>query len=149
MSANPLTASAPPVAPVTQQMRATFDRQRQAALRAPYPSLVERRERLRRLRATLKRHQHDIAAAIDADFAGRSTFESRLIEVLGPVLEINHALRHLRRWMKRRHRNTELLFLPNRARVQYQPKGVVGIIAPWNFPIYTSVGPLVAALAAG
>jgi coniferyl-aldehyde dehydrogenase len=51
--------------------------------------------------------------------------------------------------MKPRRRHTELIFLTNRAWVMYQPKGVVGVITPWNFPLYLSVGPLVAAIAAG
>jgi coniferyl-aldehyde dehydrogenase len=69
--------------------------------------------------------------------------------VLGPVLAAGHALRRLRGWMKPRRRSAELLFFPNRVWVEYQPKGVVGIIAPWNFPVYLALGPLVAALAAG
>ena len=134
---------------LTDKMLATFERQREAALRKPYPSLDERRDRLKRLRAALKGHQDAICAAIFADFEGRSPFESRLVEVLGPILEIDHALGHLRRWLKPKRRATELLFFGNSARVTYQPKGVVGIIAPWNFPVYTAVGPLVTAIAAG
>jgi len=149
MTASAFSADDRPRQGVPERMQSVFDQQRQAALRNPYPSLTERRDKLRRLRAAIKRHQDDIATAIYGDFEGRSPFESRLIEVLGPVLETNHALRHLRRWMRPQRRSPELLFLSNRARVQYQPKGVVGIIAPWNFPIYTSVGPLIAALAAG
>jgi coniferyl-aldehyde dehydrogenase len=83
------------------------------------------------------------------DFGGRSRNESRLADVLGPVLQINHALRHLRRWMRPVRRRAELLFLSNRVWVEYQPKGVVGIISPWNFPGYLTLGPLIAALAAG
>ena len=83
------------------------------------------------------------------DFGGRSQFESKMADVLGPVLEINHALGHLGRWMRSRRRRTELLFATNTAYVMYQPKGVVGIIAPWNFPVYLALGPLIAALAAG
>ncbi|MFH4082092.1 aldehyde dehydrogenase family protein, partial [Acinetobacter baumannii] len=56
---------------------------------------------------------------------------------------------HLRRWMRPSKRRTELLFLSNRLSVQYQPKGVVGVIVPWNFPVYLALGPLIAALAAG
>jgi coniferyl-aldehyde dehydrogenase len=134
---------------LTERMQATFDRQRKAALENPFPKIDERRDKLKRLRAALKRHQDAIVTAIYADFEGRSPFESRLVEVFGPILEIDHALRHLRRWMKPKKRATELLFFGNGARVQYQPKGVVGIIGPWNFPVYTSLGPLVTALAAG
>jgi len=134
---------------LTDKMQATFERQREAALRTPYPALDERRDKLKRLRAALKGHQDPICAAIFADFEGRSPFESRLVEVLGPMLAIDHALGQLRRWMKPKRRATELLYFGNSARVTYQPKGVVGVIAPWNFPVYTSVGPLVTALAAG
>jgi coniferyl-aldehyde dehydrogenase len=134
---------------LTERMQSTFDRQREAALASPYPTFAERRDKLKRLRALLKRHQDAIVAAIHADFEGRSPFESRLVEVLGPMLAVDHALAHLKGWMKGKRRRTELLFLTNRARVQYQPKGVVGIIAPWNFPVYTSVGPVVTAIAAG
>ena len=65
------------------------------------------------------------------------------------MLEADHAIHHLRRWMRPSKRRTELLFLSNRLSVQYQPKGVVGVIVPWNFPVYLALGPLIAALAAG
>jgi hypothetical protein len=105
--------------------------------------------KLKTLRSLLQRYQDPIVAAVSADFGGRAPAETKLAEVLGPVLEINHALHALRGWMKPRRRSTELLFLGNSVRVNYQPKGVVGVIGAWNFPLYLSVGPLVAALAAG
>ena len=124
-------------------------RQRAAFAAHPYPALAKRRVRLQALRAALRQHQDLLAEAISEDFGGRSVFESKFADVVGPVLEINHALAHLRRWMRKRRRHTELLFATNRAFVMYQPKGVVGIIAPWNFPVYLALGPLIAALAAG
>ncbi len=124
-------------------------RQRAAFAAAPYPDAASRRRKLQALRAALRRHQDPLAAAMSDDFGGRSPFESKLADVLGPVLEINHALGHLGRWMRSRRRRTELLFASNSAYVMYQPKGVVGIIAPWNFPVYLALGPLIAALAAG
>lgn len=127
----------------------TLDHQRRAFLAAPAPPAEARRESLRRLKAAVQAHQGRLAAAMSADFGRRSTVESRMADVMGPVLEINHALRHLGRWMKPSRRSPELLFLGNATRVVYQPKGVVGIIAPWNFPVYLALGPLVAALAAG
>jgi len=132
-----------------QRMEDTFERQRVAFLANPFPSLSERKARLKALRALLKRYQDRIAVAVSADFGGRSPAETKLVEVLGPILEINHALHRLRQWMEPQRRVTELLFLSNSARVNYQPKGVVGVITPWNFPLYLSLGPLVAALAAG
>ena len=130
-------------------MKALLERQRSAFQRHPYPSLAERKEKLRALRAALRRRQDELCGAIARDFGGRSRTESLMADVLGPVLEINHALSHLRGWMKRRRRSPELLFFPNRVWVEYQPKGVVGILSPWNFPGYLTLGPLVAALAAG
>ena len=124
-------------------------RQRAACAAVPYPARALRAARLRSLRAALRRHQDRIAEAIDADFGGRSHFETKFADLIGPVLEINHALGALARWMRPRRRHTELLFTGNRACVIYQPKGVVGIIAPWNFPVYLALGPLIAALAAG
>jgi coniferyl-aldehyde dehydrogenase len=124
-------------------------RQRRAFEAQPFPARAERVAKLKRLRAALRKHQDLLCDAMSADYGGRSHSESKLIDVLGPVLEINHAISHLRRWMKPQRRSTELIFLSNRAWVEYQPKGVVGIIVPWNFPGYLALGPLVAALAAG
>jgi coniferyl-aldehyde dehydrogenase len=131
------------------RIRDIHARQRIAFAARPYPAASDRRARLKALRAALRAHQDRLADAMSDDFEGRSHFESKMADVLGPVLEINHALGHLGRWMRSRRRRTELLFATNRAYVMYQPKGVVGIIAPWNFPVYLALGPLVAALAAG
>src|SRR5258706_165108 len=129
------------------RMRRVFDLQRSACDADPYPDLAARKSRLRRLVSALRGHQNAIIAAVNTDFGVRSAAETRLIEVLGPVLEARHALSHLRRWMRPRQRSTELLFLGNGAWVAYQPKGVVGIIGTWNFPVYMTLGPLIAALA--
>ncbi len=138
-----------PMDPVIQRMQEVFERQRLAFASHPFPTLAERKQKLKTLRSLLQRYQDQIVAAVSADFGGRAPAETKLAEVLGPVLEINHALHALRGWMKPRKRATELLFLGNSVRVIYQPKGVVGVIGAWNFPLYLSLGPLVAALAAG
>src|SRR5262249_20605106 len=111
-------------------------RQRRAFEAQPFPSRAKRVANLKRLRVALRKHADLLCDAMSADFGGRSHSESKLIDVLGPVLEIDHAISHLRHWMKPQRRRTELLFLSNRAWVEYQPKGVVGVIVPWNFPGY-------------
>ncbi|AMO25576.1 coniferyl aldehyde dehydrogenase [Ramlibacter tataouinensis] len=126
-----------------------FSEQREAFDAQPYPSAQERRQHLRALKKQLARYQDVLADAISQDFGGRSHAESKMLDVLPTTLEINHAIRHVARWMKPSRRATELLFLSNSLRVTYQPKGVVGVIATWNFPLYLSLGPLAAALAAG
>ncbi len=135
--------------PIITRMQAAFEKQRAAFAAQPFPDLEHRKAALRSVKEVLRRHQQDIVAAVSADFGNRSASETMLIEAVGPILEANHALSSLRRWMKPRRRHTELLFFGNRAWVSYQPKGVVGVITPWNFPLYLALGPLVAALAAG
>ena len=139
-----------------QQAMAAVDRvqrlfaaQRAAALAQPMPSASERRGRLQALKRQTQRYQDLLAEAMSADFGYRPAAESKLLDLLGSVLELNHAHDHLGRWMKPSPRAAELLFLGNRVEVRYQPKGVVGVIVPWNFPIYLALGPLVTALAAG
>ncbi|MCX7058666.1 MAG: aldehyde dehydrogenase family protein, partial [Proteobacteria bacterium] len=127
------------------RLSAIHARQHAAFAADPYPDAASRRRRLKALRAALRRHQDLLAAAMNADFGGRSEFESKMADVLGPVLEIDHALGQLGRWMRSRRRRTELLFATNSAWVMYQPKGVIGIISPWNFPVYLALGPLVTA----
>jgi coniferyl-aldehyde dehydrogenase len=137
----------PPAAEALLQQR--FAAQRRAFGKEPYPTLAERRERLRLLKRQLCRYQDRLTTAMADDFGWRAPFESRTIDVLAPVLAINHARKHLSGWMQPSYRHTELLFAGNSLHVSYQPKGVVGVISPWNFPVYLSVGPLIAALAAG
>jgi coniferyl-aldehyde dehydrogenase len=124
-------------------------RQQAAFAGQPFPTATERRADLRRLKTQLLRYQDRLAEAMTADFGFRAPAESKLLDVLGSVLAINHAIGHVRRWMRPRRRATELLFLTNSLQVMYQPKGVVGIVVPWNFPVYLALGPLAAALAAG
>ena len=130
-------------------LRALFEAQRAARDAAPAPGYAERRQSLDALEATLRDGADELCKAVDADFGGRSAHETRLLEIFPAIEAIRHARAHLRRWMKPQRRATSLWFLPGRSRVMFQPLGVVGIVVPWNYPIYLAVGPLVAALAAG
>jgi acyl-CoA reductase-like NAD-dependent aldehyde dehydrogenase len=89
------------------------------------------------------------AEAIDRDFAGRSRHETELLEIFPSLEAVRHARRHLRRWMRPERRGTSMWFLPGRSEVRPQALGVVGIVVPWNYPVFLAVGPLAAALAAG
>ena len=132
-----------------ERVQRLFAAQRAACLARPYAGAGERLSRLKALKRQTQRYQDLLAEAMSADFGFRPAAESKMLDLLGSVLEANHAIAHLKRWMKPSRRSTELLFLGNRIQVTYQPKGVVGVIVPWNFPIYLAVGPLVTALAAG
>ncbi len=122
---------------------------RNAQSRAPMPDWPVRAQRLRQLEALLLRHRKQIIDAIHADFGQRPAEETELLELFPSISAIRHALRHGKRWMKPRRHLADWLFLPARTELRPQPRGVVGIIVPWNYPLYLAVGPLVDALAAG
>ncbi|PVZ89861.1 coniferyl-aldehyde dehydrogenase [Serratia sp. S1B] len=126
-----------------------LQQQKQAFLTTQYPSLQQRRMWLKQLKALLIEHQQHIIDAISADFGHRSADETRLVEILPSVMGIQHTLKHLKTWMKPSRRQVSILFQPAQAYVMYQPLGVVGIIVPWNYPLFLAVGPLCQALAAG
>ena len=90
-----------------------------------------------------------IARAIDADFGGRAWQETELLEIVPLLGAIRNTSRHLRRWMRDERRDVALPFQPGSAWVRHEPLGVIGIISPWNYPLFLSLGPLVDALAAG
>ena len=107
--------------------------------------------RLRQLRAIeqlLDESEDDIAEALAQDL-GRHRAEAWLGDIASSKGEAVFARKHLGKWMKRRKRRLPINQLPGSAWVQYEPLGVVLIIAPWNYPVYLALGPLVAAVAAG
>jgi acyl-CoA reductase-like NAD-dependent aldehyde dehydrogenase len=86
---------------------------------------------------------------VDEDFGGRLRHETLFAEIYVTIEAFRHARRHLKGWMKRRPRSVPLTLAPGRAWVQPQPVGLVGIIAPWNYPLMLALTPLAGALAAG
>jgi len=108
----------------------------------------ERIAKLRRLHDALLAHRDDIRAALWADYR-KPVPEVDLSEILPVVQEARHAMRRLKRWMKPKRVATPLTLLGSRSRIVYEPKGVVLIISPWNFPFNLTLGPLVSAVAAG
>jgi len=134
---------------IDDAVRAPFERMREAHRATPAPSYAERCARLDALLALVQDHRPQIEQAVSADFGGRSCHETRLAEVYFLVSTIKYVRGHLRSWMKPRARSMPLVFLPARAKVLSQPLGVVGVIAPWNYPLQLALGPVTYALAAG
>ena len=89
----------------------------------------------------------DFVDALDADFGGRSSDETRMLELFPLLDQIAHARRHLRGWMRRRRVRGTWFLWPSRAFYQYQPLGVVGVIGAWNYQLLLTLGPLVDAIA--
>jgi coniferyl-aldehyde dehydrogenase len=139
-----MTPSEPPL-----KMQALFETQRAAFAREPYPSWETRRDRLQRLRKLLTENERALEAAIDRDFGHRPAIETQLGEIFPSLQEIKAALRDGRGWMKPRHAPISKWFLPARGKLIPKPLGVIGIIVPWNYPVFLSIGPMVGALAAG
>lgn len=130
---------------LTERLQSLRDAQRAR----PMPDWVERAARLRALDSMLRDNRERIVEAIHADFGCRPREETELLEFFPSLSAIRHALAKGRRWMKPRRRLADLLFLPARTELRPQPRGVVGIIVPWNYPLYLAAAPLVDALVAG
>ena len=149
MEATTLPAAPPaPAAPLANRFAAEF-----AALRAQAPALraegvAARRQRLARLADWLLTHRADIQQALFQDFK-KPPEEADLTEIWPSLTEIRHTSRHLKRWMAPQTVRTPLALTGARGWVQTEPQGVVLIIAPWNYPFYLAVDPLISAIAAG
>jgi len=126
-----------------------FERMRNAQEMAPNPDWRERVRRLRALEALLQENRQAIADAIDEDFGKRPPEETALLEYFPTLTEIRHLIRHGRRWLRPKRQMASFWFLPARTELRAQPAGVVGIIAPWNYPLYLAAAPLANALVAG
>lgn len=131
------------------RLKELFARQKDAYRKSPMPSADQRIAHLKALKDITIKYQDQLAAAVNEDFSCRSKDETLLAEILTSVEGINMAIKKTRKWMKPSKRAVGMLFAPAKNEVRYQPLGVVGIIVPWNYPIFLVIGPLVAALSAG
>ncbi|WP_374602019.1 coniferyl aldehyde dehydrogenase [Arenimonas sp.] len=127
--------------PLLAHLRAAHQRQ--------VPGYRQRMDDLQRLGEAVRRHRDELVKAVSADFGRRSRHETLAADVMVTLDEISHLRRHLRRWMRPERRGVNLAFLPARAEIRRQPLGVVGIVAPWNYPIQLALIPLADAIAAG
>jgi coniferyl-aldehyde dehydrogenase len=132
------------------ELHAAFSAARRAFEANRNPTLYERRTRMEALIHMMLNYRERISAALSTDFGSHPVPASDLIEVLGVVGRANYVLEHLEEWSRPFVRDTDRAILGSAtAYIQYQPKGVVGNIVPWNFPFDLSVGPLIEMLAAG
>jgi aldehyde dehydrogenase (NAD+) len=141
-------ASAPGIDASTAEIERIFALQSAHYHTVAKTTARERKAKLKRLQAAILAHREDIRRALYEDFRKHAS-EVDLTEVFPITSEIKHTCRHLSKWMRPHKVPTPLTLLGSRSYIRYEPKGVVLIIAPWNFPINLTFGPLVAALAAG
>ncbi len=131
------------------QLEQLFARQRSAYRAHPMPSAEQRVQWLNSLAELISSERESLIKAISADFSNRSADETILAEIMPSLHAIHYSARRVKKWMKPSRRSVGLAFMPAAAKVVYQPVGVVGVIVPWNYPLYLAMGPLIGALAAG
>lgn len=133
------------------QLNEVLDQQKSAFLaELPVPMAV-RKDRISRMMKLVHDNADALVAAMSEDFGHRSADQSRLTDIVSVLNTARHALKHMDSWAKAQKRPVQfpLGVMGARARVEYQPLGVVGIIAPWNFPVQLCLTPAIGALAAG
>ena len=137
--------------PLDQDMRATLERQRAAHIREGAPSAATRIDRIDRAIDLLVRNRRAFEDSMATDFGHRCRDASGLTDIASTIGSLKYAKARVRRWMRPEKRATEFPFglLGASSRIEFQPKGVVGVISPWNFPVNLTFGPLASVLAAG
>ena len=133
-------------------MLGLVERQREDYLQEGVVSAATRRDRLERAISLLMTHQDRLVEAMSSDFGHRSSHQSLFTDIAGSVGPLRHAQKHLEKWMRPEKRKAgpfPLNLLGAKARIDYQPLGVVGVISPWNFPVNLTFTPLAGILAAG
>ncbi|MFZ5637719.1 MAG: coniferyl aldehyde dehydrogenase [Pseudomonadota bacterium] len=134
--------------PPTADLLPALERLR-AAWRAKKPDYAQRMDDLARLKAAFQARIGEMTAAVQADFGHRSEHETLLSDGMTVVAEIDHLRRHLRGWMRPRRAAVGWKLWPARAQLRREAVGVVGVMAPWNYPVNLALVPLATAIAAG
>ena len=132
-------------------MQKILDRQKRAYLNDGLVSNEVRHDRLERAVNVIKKNEERLVDAMSADFGHRSHHQSRFTDIASSIGPLRHAQKNLKRWRKSEKRSAmfPLSLLGAKARVDYQPLGVVGVISPWNFPVNLTFTPLAGVLSAG
>ncbi|TGN01630.1 aldehyde dehydrogenase family protein [Leptospira yasudae] len=108
----------------------------------------QRIQRLKKLRDAINKYTPEIEKAVNADFR-KNEREVDISEIMPSISEVNDAIKHVRRWMKPVGVKTPMTLFGAKSQMIYEPRGVVLIIGPWNYPFYLTFAPLAAAIAAG
>lgn len=132
-----------------ERMKALLAAQKAAFRAERHRPLDKRKADLDRVANLCRTHADAIADAISRDFGNRAKQESVIAEIAFVIQDAGHAKKHLGKWAKPRKVGVPMTLMPGSATIRREPKGVVGIVSPWNYPFQLAMAPLVAALAAG
>ena len=130
-------------------MQAQFARLQKLSRTQPINDWATRETQLDNLEVMLSDNQELLAKAISADFGYRSESETQFAELFPSFTGISYAKKHGKRWMKAQRASISALYMPAHNEIQPQPLGVVGIMVPWNYPLFLAIGPMIDALTAG
>lgn len=135
----------------SEMIKQALDAQRASYISEGFVSASVRIDRLKKAKALVKEHKEALLDAINDDYGNRSRDMGLVTDVMAANGALADAIKHVKRWMKPEKRSLmfPLGLLGAKAHVQFQPKGVMGIITPWNFPLTMVFVPLAQALAAG
>ena len=134
------------------RMQATLHRQKAEQTRLGPPSLSLRRDRIARSISMVLTHKNELLDAMNTDFGARSRDMGMLYDIVGSVQPLREANKNVAKWMRPQRRKVSppiLSLLGARSTVRYQPKGVIGIVTSWNFPLQLMMDAAAAAFAAG
>ena len=135
---------------IRTSMQMKLDEMRRAYHKAPNPSLAERKEHLKQLKRMIGDNVDAISRAISLDYGHRSEHETMFAEFIGTGGSIDDILKNLKSWMKPEKRHIDATMFPFASNtVIPQPLGVMGLIVPWNFPVFLAVSQIATAFAAG
>ncbi len=136
---------------MSDELTKILDAQRAAFMRDGTPSHETRLDRLDRCLAMIVDHKDEICAAVNADFGCRSHHVTLMNDIFPSVNSLKFVKKHVRKWMQPERRKSPfpMGLLGARSEVHYQPKGIVGIMSPWNFPVNMVFSPLADVLGAG
>jgi aldehyde dehydrogenase (NAD+) len=138
----------PSVSNAAEDARRIFELQKANRWKVATTTARERAAKLARLEDSIVRHRTEIYEAMHADFR-KPRAEVELTEIQSVLLEIEDARKHVAKWMRPVRAGTPLLLVPAASEIRYEPRGVVLILSPWNYPFQLLMNPLVAAVAAG
>src|SRR5512147_656371 len=142
----------PAVEETKARMRSVLELQKRVQTAKGPPDARVRKDRLTRAINLLLTHKDDLLDALNADFGNRSRDMGALTDIVAAIAPLKSAREQLEHWMKPQKRKVTpgaLALLGAKAEVRYQPKGVVGIMTPWNFPVQLTVDAIAGAFAAG
>lgn len=132
-----------------EQLTVQFEHMQKLSRKRPINSWTDREALLESLENMLTESKHIFEDAISQDFGHRSKDETNFAELFPSFQGIAHAKKHGKSWMKTRRVSISTIYRPAHNEIQPQPLGLVGIMVPWNYPLFLAIGPMIDALTAG